>query len=81
MLKRLMPEDDKHTIIEQTTIVEVFPDSLLTYKIPCYRKPSPCKIVFRYPDFSYRQNLMVYISNDDPIPNDKKYDVKESNPI
>jgi hypothetical protein len=48
ILKRLIPEDDKHTIIEQTTSIEVIPDSLMTYKIPCSKRAAPCKIFFKY---------------------------------
>jgi len=38
ILKRLIPEDDKHTIIESQTKIEVIPDCLMTYKIPCHQK-------------------------------------------
>lgn len=48
ILQRLIPEDDKHTIIDASTRVEVIPDSPMTFKIPCLSKAAPCKLIFKY---------------------------------
>ena len=48
ILKHLLPEDDKHTLISGKTRVEIIPDSLLTMRIPCHGKTSPCKVFFKY---------------------------------
>ena len=48
ILKRLLPEDDRHTIINQPTKIEVIPDCLMTFKIPCFLKSTPCKLFFTY---------------------------------
>jgi hypothetical protein len=74
ILKRLIPEDDKHTIIMDKTRVEVIPDCLMTFKIPCSKKPSPCKIYFKYLSRSLTQDLEVYVSLDEPVPTEKKCD-------
>jgi hypothetical protein len=48
ILKYLLPEDDRHTVIAGRTRIDIIPDSLVTYKIPCNNRASPCKIFFRY---------------------------------
>lgn len=48
ILKRLIPEDDKHTIISSKSKIEVIPDSIMTYKIPSKGKHAPCKLFFKY---------------------------------
>ena len=48
MIKRLIPEDDKHTIITKFTELEVIPEVLMTFKIPCFKKQVPCRIFFKY---------------------------------
>lgn len=80
ILKRLIPEDDKHTIIEAKTRVEVIPDCLMTFKIPCNKKLSPCKLYFKYLSQSVTQDLEVYVSLDEPIPTQKKCDLQGSQP-
>ena len=46
ILKTMIPENDAHTRITEyePTKIKVFADTLMTYKIPCLDKPSPCKI-------------------------------------
>ena len=80
ILKRLIPEDDKHTIIENKTRVEVIPDCLMTFKVPCYKKLSPCKILFRYLSRSITQDLDVFISLEDVQPDENKNDMKATMP-
>jgi len=79
LLKRLIPEDDKHTIIEGKTQVEVIPDCLMTFKVLCLNRASPCKVYFRY---LTKQNadLYVYVSLEEPQPSDHKSDWKELAP-
>jgi len=48
ILKHLLPLDDKHNMITRKTRIEVIPDSLVSMRIPCHGKDSPCKVFFRY---------------------------------
>ena len=65
ILKRLLPEDDRHTIINQPTKIEVIPDCLMTFKIPCFLKSTPCKLFFTYLNQASSYDLMVYISKEE----------------
>lgn len=80
ILKRLIPEDDKHLIIESQTEIEIFPEQLVTFKIPCLKKSAPLKVYFRYTKSNAVQDLMVYVSNDEAIPTEKRNDLKVSKP-
>ena len=62
ILKRLMPVDDKHTIIAGATKVEVIPETLMTFKIPCAKKEPPCKIWFTYPAEVFPKDMEVFVS-------------------
>ena len=46
----MIPSDDKHTLIteREPVMIKVFADNLVTYKVPCYKKQSPCKIYIKY---------------------------------
>ena len=80
ILKRLIPEDDKHTIIDCKTQVEVIPDCLMTFKIPCHNKLSPCRFNFRYLSQSITQDLEVFVSLEEPVPSADKFDLRQSLP-
>lgn len=45
ILDRLLPSDDKHTVIteERPQEIEVIPDNLMTYRVPCKDMISPCR--------------------------------------
>lgn len=65
ILKRLLPEDDRHTIINSPTKIEVIPDCLMTFKIPSFQKNAPCKLFFSYFNQSSSYDLMVYVSREE----------------
>ena len=52
MLDRLIPTDDKHTVLlEQNTYdIEVLPGSLMTYRIPVKHAIPPVYVFIRYND-------------------------------
>jgi hypothetical protein len=77
----LIPEDDKHTILSRTERIEVIPDTLITYKIPCLKRMAPCKLYFRYPNEAGRHDLRVFVSCEESIPTDKKCDQNLSLPV
>lgn len=52
----------------------------MTYKIPCQKKSAPCKIFFKYLSKTIGQDLLVYVSSEEPVPNDKRYDMRASLP-
>ena len=62
ILKRLMPEDDKHTIIAGATKIEVIPETLMTFKIACAKREPPCKIWFSYPAEVFPKDMDVFVS-------------------
>ena len=80
LLKRIVPEDDRHTYINERTRVEVVPDAVMTYKIPCHKRASPCKIYFKYPEGQDTADLMVYVSSYDANPSASKYEIRASRP-
>jgi hypothetical protein len=51
VLMRLIPANDKHTIITGKSQIDVIPENLMTYRIPCLKKPAPLKLFFKYVDF------------------------------
>ena len=55
-------------------------DCVTTYKIPCYKLQSPCKIYFKYDKNVKFKDLTVYISTSDPSPDETKFDKKLSLP-
>lgn len=50
ILKRLIPENDSHSVIMDSIPMKIYmiPDNLTTFKIPCRKMPSPCKITIKY---------------------------------
>jgi hypothetical protein len=80
LLKRIVPEDDRHTYINERTRVDVIPDTIMTYKIPCHKRAAPCKIFFRYPEDQKHADLMVYVSNYEANPSASKFDIRASRP-
>ena len=80
ILQRLIPEDDRHTILSHTQLVEVFPDTLITYKIPALSQLSPCKINFKYLNSIGASDLRVFISCEDPNPTAKKCEQSQLGP-
>ena len=78
ILKHLLPEDDKHTVISSRMRVEIIPESLLTMRIPCHGKSSPCKVFFKYLGLKEEtldpnhQDLEVYVSQEETMPTEEK---------
>lgn len=68
MLTRLMPEDDKHTIICGLTKIEVIPDTLMSFKIECAKREPPCKLRFAYAGDSVFRDLDVFVSTSEEKP-------------
>lgn len=75
ILKRLLPEDDKHMIISGATRIEVIPDTLMTFKIPCHGRLTPCKVRLTYGKDTGRE-LDVYVSQEESAPSAEKCDIK-----
>lgn len=81
ILKRLIPENDLHSKITRHKPVQIFviPDNLMTYKIPCRKEPSPCKITIKYLDKKIEGidfDLKVWVSLTETNPHDQKCDQK-----
>lgn len=46
VLDRIIPTDDKHSVITESEpfCVELIPETLMNFRIPCKNKPSPLRI-------------------------------------
>ena len=81
ILGRLIPENDLHTRITHTDprSIYVIPDNLMTFKIPCFQYPSPCRINVKYLDMQIKgveNDLKVWVSKTDITPKDQKCEQK-----
>ena len=52
ILQRMIPENDLHSklFVNKPIKIYVIPDNLMTFKVPCRKQPSPCKINLKYLD-------------------------------
>ena len=75
ILKRLLPEDDKHMIIDGATRIEIVPNSLMTFKIPCQNRLTPCRVRLTYSKDSSR-DVDVYVSQETSVPSAEKCQIK-----
>lgn len=84
ILKTTIPEDDKHLVITETTPqqVKVFADTLLSYKVPCHRRPAPCQLKIKYFNQTpgVKPSLVVYQSFKALNPSEKNYEQKHVAP-
>ena len=48
LIKQMIPVDDTFDVIKKPRRIEVIAEQPVIFKIPCYKKPSPCKIDFKY---------------------------------
>jgi hypothetical protein len=81
ILRSLIPENDLHTRITHTDPLEIYviPDNLMTFKIPCFQYPSPCRINIKYLDMQFEgveNDLKVWVSKTEITPKDQKCEQK-----
>ena len=62
-LDRLIPSDDSHTVLMQgkETSIEVIPNTLMTFRMPCRGAKSPARVVVKFnmqqQNLAEKQNL------------------------
>ena len=71
ILKRLIPENDSHTILHEfkPNKVQVIPEYLMNFKVLCRGRASPLKVTIHYPEF--KPDLTCYTSLEHTVPNSK----------
>ena len=80
ILKTVVPENDDHLIISgyEPLKIKVFPLNLMSFRIPCHEKPSPCKIKLKYLNQmkGITPDLIIFQSCTQENPKENKCDKK-----